>query len=697
MDHLIFTDHIQDTLSNMTKKTNILLAEWETPFGMPPFDRIKPEDFIPALKVAISNARKEIEDISNQESKPDFKNTIIGLENTGKRLSLISSTLFNINSAETNTRIQAAVQEASILLTEYSNDITLNQPLFARIKEVYYSGIKDKLNNEEKILLEDKFRDFKKGGAELEGERRARFREVTAELSVLTVQFEENLLSETNQFTLHITNIDDLAGLPETLIEAAAEEAVSRNKEGWVYTLHYPSYVPFMQYSQKRELREIMYKAYASRCYRNNSRSNRDIVKKIVNLRLELAGLLGYGSYADFILEDRMAKSRDRVNSFLSELYKASRPFAEKDYKLISAYANKLGHTGTIKRWDWPYYAERLKKETFSIDDEVLRPYFSLENVEKAVFDLAGTLYGITFTKIDNAPKYHPDIKTFEVCNDKGQHRSILMVDYHPRAGKSGGAWMTAYREQYHTDKNNIRPLVSIVMNFSKATKSKPSLLSHNELTTLLHEFGHALHGMLSDCSYESLSGTSVKRDFVELPSQIMENWAYEKEWLDRWARHYKTGEKIPAELIDKIKSSLIFNEGYACNRQLGFAMLDMAWHSISEKFTGEIDSFEKAAIKKTELFAPVPGTNQSCAFGHLFSGGYAAGYYGYKWAEVLDADAYRLFKQNGIFDRDTAERFRLNILEKGGSDNPAKLYSEFRGSEPKIDALLERSGFTNL
>lgn len=677
----------------MNKKINILLDHWETPNGIPPFDKIEPGDFVPAILEEKKETWKEIQNIISSESKPTFENTIVALEESGKRLNVISATLFNLNSSETNSKIQEAVQESSRILTEFANDITLDKKLFARVKEVYDSGIRDNLNNEAKILLEEKFRSFKKGGAELKGTERDRFRKITEELSVLSVKFEENLLSETNSFDLHLKSEDELAGLPDSLIEAASEEASLRGKEGWVFTLHYPSYVPFMQNSEKRELRELMYRAYSSRCFKKNKSSNIDIVKRIVNLRLELARLLGFDSYADYVLEDRMAGSVEKVESFLSELFIASRPFALKDYKTITKYAHRLGHNGSVEKWDWPFFAERLKKELFSIDDEILRPYFRLEKVQDAIFDLAGNLFGLSFKPI-KAPVYHPDVLCFEVINKEGRHLSVLMVDYHPRKGKSGGAWMTSYREQYRKGRQNIRPVISIVMNFNKATRNKPSLLSHNELTTLLHEFGHALHGMLSDCTYESISGTNVKRDFVELPSQIMENWAYEKEWLDRWATHYITGEKIPVDLINKIKSSLTFNEGYACNRQLAFAFLDMAWHSIKDCFEGDIDSFEKDSVSKTELFKPVEGTNLSCAFGHLFSGGYASGYYGYKWAEVLDADAFSVFRHSGIFDRNTADRFRQNILEKGGSDDPAILYKNFRGSEPKIDALLERSGF---
>jgi peptidyl-dipeptidase Dcp len=678
----------------MSNRNNVLLEKWETPFGIPPFNKIKPEDFTPAINKAIALAKKEIDIIVADDNKPTFENTIEKLEESGKLLNLISATLFNLNSAETNPEIQTATHEASSLLTRFSNDITLNQELFSRVKDVYTSDVRSELDTEQIELLEDKFRGFKNGGAQLKGEKRKEFREITEKLSVLSVQFEENLLAETNAYVLHLKLKEDLGGLPETLIESAAEEALLRNEEGWIFTLQYPGYVPFMQYSDRRDLREKMYFEYASRCFKDNERSNKNLVREIVNLRLGLARLLEFDSYSDYVLEDRMAGSKERVNLFLDELNDASVYFARKDFDRLSEYASKLGHIGDIERWDWAYYSEKLKKDLYSFDDELLKPYFRLAYVEKAIFDLAGDLFGLTFLERENVPSYNNDTRVFEVLSDDKKHIAVLMVDYHPRKGKNGGAWMTAYREQYASSTENIRPIVSIVMNFSKATKNTPSLLSHNELTTLLHEFGHALHGMLSNCRYESISGTNVKRDFVELPSQLMENWAYESEWLDKWAIHYKTSEKIPADLINKIKSSLVFNEGFACNRQLSFGFLDMAWHSLSEHFEGDISDYENKALAGKQLFSHLPGTNQSCAFGHLFSGGYAAAYYGYKWAEVLDADAFSVFKEKGIFNREVANSFKQNILEKGGSDNPMKLYKNFRGSEPKINAFIERSGF---
>ncbi len=678
----------------MNTDINPLLQVWETPFGLPPFNLIKEEHFIPALTEAINIAKTEINEITASSDKADFKNTIEALEHSGKQLNRIASTLFNLNSAETNTAIQEATQEASQLLTRFSNDITLDRDLFGKVLHVYKSADRDNLNEEQIILLDERYKTFRNGGAELKGAKRDRFREVSEELSMLTVKFEENVLAETNSYELCINNEDDLTGLPEGIINAASEEAEKRGKDGWVFTLHAPSYIPFMQYSRKRELRQTLLEAYTSRANHDNSNNNRSIVIKIANLRLELASLLGYNTFADYVLEDKMASSPSKVISFLEELHKAAKPFALQDLNSIKKFAREKGTTHSIERWDWAFFSEWMKKELYDIDDEVLRPYFSLDKVEKAIFGLAGKLYGLTFTELNNVPVYHPDTRAYEVCDSSDKHIAILLCDYHPRKGKSGGAWMTAYREQYLENNTDIRPIVSIVMNFSKASKDKPALLTHNELTTLLHEFGHALHGMLSLCIYESNSGTNVKRDFVELPSQIMENFAFEKEWLETWATHYKSNEKLPVQLIDKILESHTYNEGYACNRQLGFGILDMAWHSIKEALEVEVEEFEKKALGNTELLAQVKGANQSCAFGHLFSGGYAAGYYGYKWAEVLDADAFSLFKENGIFNRETAGKFRTNILEKGGSSDPMKLYKQFRGAEPTIDALLIRSGF---
>jgi peptidyl-dipeptidase Dcp len=672
---------------------NPLLGKWTTPFGTPPFDLIETTHFKPAVEEAIKSAAEEIKIITDNTDRPDFENTIASLDRAGETLGRITSVLFNLNSAETNKAIQEVTQEVSPILTRFSNDITLNEKLFERIKTVSGSKETSGLNTEQKILTERKFRNFMLGGAALKEEVRKRFRAISEELATLSLKFEENVLEETNSFELYITERRDLAGLPESLIQMAAMEADLRKKQGWVFTLHFPSYVPFMQYSENRYLREKMLKAYSSRAFRNNEFDNSQNVLKIVNLRLEIARMLGFSTFAEMISGDRMADTPEKVEKFQEELYQASKPAASRDFDHIRQFAESIGHTGTIERWDWAYFSEKLKKKLFDIDDEILKPYFSLEKVEAAILNLATTLYGITFIRNYTIPVYNPEVKTFEVYDHDNSFLSILYLDYHPRPGKNGGAWMTSYRDQKNEKGNEVRPLISIVANFTRPSETRPSLLSFNELTTLLHEFGHSLHGMLTKCTYEGLSGTNVARDFVELPSQFMENFAFEKEWLDSWATHYITGEKIPDEIISKIKESSTFNEGYACYRQLSFGFLDMAWHTIKNPVNTNISDFETSAMAKTDLFPPVKGLNMSASFGHIFGGGYAAGYYGYKWAEVLDADAFSYFKETGIFNKETAASFRKNILEKGGTEKPLDLYVSFRGKEPSIDALLIRSG----
>lgn len=673
---------------------NPLLEEWKTPFKLPPFDLISPSHFTGAVKQSVEKAKDEIRTIRSNPEPASFSNTIEALDKAGIRLDEVASLLFNLNSAETNKDLQAAAQEVSPLLSTFSDDITLDPLLFSRIREVYDKRSSLDLDEEEHMLLKLTYRNFLKGGASLEENARERFRKINQELSTLSLQFEENVLEETNAFFLHITDEDDLEGLPEGIIEAAAGEAKNSGRKGWVFTLHFPSYIPFMQYSAKRQLRELMFRAYSSRAFKKKKNDNREIVKKIISLRREKASLLAYNNYAEFVLGDRMLNTPGKVMDFLEKLHEASAEYASRDRDELSSYAAANGHEGRLERWDWAWYSEKLKKSRFDIDDETLRPYFMLPEVEKAIFKLAATLYGLSFEERKDLPRYHKDVKAFSVKDRTGKHLSVLYLDYYPRKGKSGGAWMTAYRDQYNIGGNDIRPVISLVTNFSKPSSSRPALITHNELTTFMHEFGHALHGMISACRYRSLSGTNVARDFVELPSQIMENWAYEKEWLDSWARHYKTGEKIPAGLINKIKESITFNEGYACNRQLGFAFLDMAWHTLDKNPEVAVDEFEREAMKKTELLPQVEGTNMSCSFGHLFSGGYAAGYYGYKWSEVLDADAFSLFREKGIFNRETAEAFRKNILEKGGSAEAMEMYRRFRGKEPSLSAFLKRSGF---
>jgi peptidyl-dipeptidase Dcp len=678
----------------MTKKmNNPLLQEWKTPFGTPPFNLININHFKPAVEESIKSAAEEIKMITDNYELPDFENTIASIDKAGQTLGRITSLLFNLNSAETNKPLQEVAQAVSPLLTRFSNDITLNEKLFKRIKTVFESLETSGLNTEQKILTERKFRNFILGGTALKEDERKRFRAISEELATLSLKFEENVLEETNSFELHLTDKDDLAGLPESLVEMASTEAEIRKKQGWVFTLHFPSYVPFMKYSEKRDLREKMFKAYSSRGFRGNNFDNSQNVLKIANLRLEIARMLGFKTFAEMILGDRMADTPEKVEKFLEELYRASKPAALRDFENIRSFAESQGHKDAIERYDWAYYSEKLKKKLYDIDDEILKPYFSLEKVEAAVLGLASALYGIRFILNNTIPVYHPEVKTFEVYDHDNTFLSILYIDYHLRPGKNGGAWMTSYRDQKNEKGNDVRPLISIVANFTRQSATRPSLLSFNELTTYLHEFGHALHGMLTKCTYESLSGTNVARDFVELPSQFIENFAYEKEWLDTWAIHYITGEKIPDKIISKIKKASTFNEGYACCRQLGFGFLDMAWHSIIKPVNADISGFEAEAVSKTELFPKIEGLNMSTSLGHIFGGGYAAGYYGYKWAEVLDADAFSFFRETGIFNKETAASFRKNILERGGTDKPHDLYVRFRGKEPSIDALLKRSG----
>ncbi len=678
---------------NPELKNNPLLQEWNTPFNTPPFQIIEISHYLPAVEEAVKLAEKEIKLITDNPDAPTFNNTIAALDSAGEKLGRISSVLFNLNSAETNKQLQEAAQKVSPVLTRFSNDITLNTKLFERIVKIFEKKDTAGYSTEEKILIERKYRNFMLGGAGLKEHERERFRAISEELSTLALKFDENVLEETNSWVLHLTERTELEGLPENLTETAAKEAVGREKEGWIFTLHYPSYVPFMQYSEKRLLREKMLRAYSSRAYRENEYDNRNIVLKIVNLRLEIAKMLGYRNFAEMVLGDRMADTPEKVEKFLEELYTASKPAAFRDLNTIKHFASENGQKELLERWDWAYYSEKLKKKLYDIDDEILKPYFSLEKVETAIFGLATRLYGLRFTANRNIPVYHPEVKTYEVYDNDDTFLAILYVDYHPRPGKSGGAWMTSYRDQKKEKNKDIRPLISIVANFTRPSESRPSLLSFNELTTFLHEFGHSLHGMLTKCTYESLSGTNVARDFVELPSQFMENYAYEKEWLDTFAMHYLTGEKLPEELIVKIKEAAAYNEGYACYRQLSFGFLDMAWHSLENNTDNDIADFENKVMAKTELFPHVDGLNMSAAFGHIFGGGYAAGYYGYKWAEVLDADAFQYFKETGIFNNKTAESFRKNILEKGGTEEPASLYKNFRGRDPSIDALLKRSG----
>lgn len=697
MKSTLYTTALILMLASCENKTtkNPLLGDFATPYQTPPFDKIKLNDYEPAFDEAIAEAKKDIQQIVENEAAPDFENTIVALDRAGETLNTVSSIFFNLNSACTNEEMQQIAQKVSPKLTEYGNSVSMNPQLFQRVKQVYDIRHTLTLTPEQETLLEDTYKSFIRGGANLEEEAKERFREISMELSKLGLKFDENTLAETNGFTLHLTEASDLSGLPEGTIEMAAMNAKEKGLEGWLFTLHAPSYIPFMKYADKRELREKMYRAYSSRGNRGNEYDNNEVIRKMVNLRLEKAQLLGYPTYAEYVLTERMAQTPEAINVFLKELLDASHPYALAEKREVEEYARRNGFTGELQRWDWAYYSNKLKQEKYALDDEMLKPYFKLENVQKGVFGLANRLYGLSFKEVNNIPKYHEDVKTFEVHDSNGEFLAILYTDFFPRESKGGGAWMTEFRGQHKAEGKDVRPLVSIVMNFTKPTASKPSLLTFDEVTTFLHEFGHSLHGMLSQCTYNSTGGTNVYRDFVELPSQIMENWALEKEWLDTWAVHYQTGEKIPQEYIDKIHEAANFQSGYQSDRQISFGMVDMAWHSLTSPFEGTVQEFENQAMAPTEAFPAVDSSSFSTAFGHIFGGGYAAGYYSYKWAEVLDADAFSVFKQNGIFDQTTANAFRQNILERGGSEHPMTLYKRFRGQEPKIDALLERSGLT--
>jgi len=672
---------------------NPLLSKFDTPYQTPPFDKIKHEHYMPALDSAISVARHEIDAIVNNTEEPTFENTIEALDHSGKLLADVSNILFNLNEAETDSVLQQIVIEASPKLTDFSNDINLNPELFKRVKAVWEKRDSLKLTPEQMMLVDKTYKGFVRNGANLSEADKEKYRAISRELSELTVKFNQNVLAETNSYKLHITNEADLAGLPQSLIDAAAYTAKQKGLEGWVITLDYPMYGPFMKYADNRELRKQLYMAYGNRCFKGNEYDNQKIAQRIANLRLELANLLGYPNFATFVLENRMAETPERVNQFLDQLVAASLPAAREEVKEVEEFARQQGFKGKLERWDWSYYSEKLKNAKYSYNEEELKPYFQLEKVIDGVFLLANKLYGLTFLPNGKIPVYHPDVKAYEVYDGSGRFMSVLYLYFFPREGKSGGAWMTSFRSQYRENGKDIRPIVSIVTNFTKPTDKQPSLLTFYEFSTFLHEFGHALHGMLTDCNYSSLSGTSVYRDFVELPSQIMENFAVEKEYLDLFAVHYQTGEKIPQELVQKIIDSRNFQAGYFSLRQLGFGILDMAWHTITKPVTEDVDSFEKKILNPLDVLPPVKGTNMSVTFGHIFEGGYAAGYYGYKWAEVLDADAFELFKEKGIFNREVAQSFRENILSRGGSEHPMTLYKRFRGQEPTIDALLKRSG----
>ena len=680
----------------MTETQNPFFENIHTPHDTVPFDRIAVEHYAPAIRRGIECQNEEIDTIVNNLEPANFHNTILALEKSGQLLHRVEVVFDNLLNAETNDAMQELAKELMPLLSEHANNITLNERLFERVKTAYEQRNDEPLTAEQRKLTEDTYEGFVRSGANLQGADKEKYRELSRQLSLLTLQFSENNLKETNDYQLVLTDEAQLKGLPQSAIDAAAETAREKQQEGWVFTLHAPSYVPFLTYAADRDLRKEIYMAYNTKCTHANACNNLDIVKQLVNTRLALAQLLGYKDYATYKLERRMAQNSANVYHLLDQLLEAYKPTAQKEYAEVQALAREeQGADFTLMPWDWGYYSQKLKDRKFNLNDEMLRPYFELENVKKGVFGLATRLYGITFQKNPDIPVYHKDVEAFDVFDKDGSFLAVLYTDFHPREGKRSGAWMTSYKEQWIDEKTgeNSRPHVSLVMNFTKPTQDKPALLTFGEVETFLHEFGHSLHGMFANTTYASLSGTNVYWDFVELPSQFMENFAVEKEFLHTFARHYQTGELIPDELVQRIVDSRNFNAAYACLRQVSFGLLDMAWYTRTTPFEGNVMAYEKQAWARAQILPSVEGTCMSTQFSHIFAGGYSAGYYSYKWAEVLDADAFSLFKKQGIFDQKTAFSFRENILSRGGTEHPMTLYKRFRGQEPTIDALLIRNG----
>ncbi len=673
----------------MSQTDNPLLK----PFDLAPFSKVKNKHFLPAFIQLIAEARTEIEAIANNSETPTFENTIEAMEFSGNQLDRVSSLFFNLNSAETNDEIQQIAQEVSPLLTEFGNDVTLNPALFKRVKAVYETKDSLELSPEQITLLDNSYKGFSRNGANLNDSDKEKLREIDNKLSKIKLTYGENILAETNGYELYLQNEEDLAGLPDGTKEAAAQAAKAKGEEGWLFTLHYPSYGPFMKYADNRELRQKLSVAYGLRGFQENEYNNENNVLEIANLRHQRANLLGYDTHANFVLEERMAMSPTKVNSFLNEMLEKAKPFAQKEFDTLAEFAKELDGIEELQKWDSSYYAEKLRKKLFNLDDEKLKPYFKLENVIEGAFAVANKLFGLTFSKVTDIDKYHSEVETYEVYDAKNELVSIFYGDYFPRPGKRNGAWMTSFKSQQINNDKNERPHISNVCNFTKPTATKPSLLTFDEVTTLFHEFGHGLHGMLANTTYPSLSGTSVFWDFVELPSQVLENWCYEKECLDLFAKHYETGETIPMEYVEKIKESSTFMEGLATLRQVSFGLLDMSWHGQNPEGIKDVKFHERKTFDKTAFTPDVAENCMSVAFSHIFNGGYSSGYYSYKWAEVLDADAFAFFKEKGIFDRETGMSFATSILSKGGTEHPMKLYKRFRGQEPNPDALLERAG----
>ena len=675
---------------------NLLDTRFETPYNTAPFSQLDVDAFLPAFKKAIESAKAEINLIVKNKALPSFENTIEALEYTGEQLDRISSIFFNLNAAETNASIQSIAQDVSPLLTEFANDVALNTVLFERVKAVYNAKESLTLTEEQKTLLDKKYKGFSRNGANLDSDQKEKLRDIDKQQSKLQLTFGENILAETNRYELLITEYSDLEGLPEGAIEAAKQLAEEKDKKGWLITLDYPSYIPFMTYAKNRALRQQLALAFGQKGFQNDALDNQEIVLKITKLRYNRAQLLGYDTHAHFVLEERMAKTPGNVQNFLEDLLSKALPAAKKEFQVLEDFAKKLDGIDRLEKWDSAFYSEKLKQQLFNFDDEQLKPYFKLENVIEGAFEVAQKLFRLQFTQIDNIDTYHKDVLTYKVGDSKQDLVAIFYADFFPRAGKRNGAWMTSYKSQFVKNEINERPHVSIVCNFTKPTSTRPSLLTFNEVTTLFHEFGHALHGMLADTIYPSLSGTSVAWDFVELPSQIMENWCYEKEALALFAKHYETDAAIPMDLIDKIRAASTFQQGMQTLRQLSFGLLDMSWHGVDPSEIMDVKHHESAAFKETQLFPNVSKNCMSTAFAHIFQGGYSSGYYSYKWAEVLDADAFEYFKETGLFDPQVADAFKTHVLSKGGTQDPLELYVKFRGQKPKVEPLLRRSGLLN-
>jgi len=681
---------------NMLQAQNPFFEKYNTPHHTFPFDKVKTEHYEPAIREGIKIHLDEIKAITDNTKAPTFENTVAAYERSGEFLNRVTAVFNNMLSAETNSDLQNLAKTIMPLLSEHSNDVSLNEKLFSRIKKVYEHQNQEALTTEQKTLLDKIYKNFVRNGANLSNEQKEIYRELSKQLSLLELEFSENSLKETNEYKLVITDFKQLAGLPESIINSAEEIAKEKGIKGWVITLQAPSYGPFMMYAENRDLRRELYMAYNTKCTHDNQSSNLEIVKKIANAQMQIAQLLGYQNFAEYNLEERMAQNSGNVYKLLRQLLDAYKPAAQKEYLEVQKIAQEReGEHFQLMPWDWGYYSQKLKDKKFNIDDEMLRPYFELDKVKEGVFGLATRLYGITFKINPKISVYHKDVEAYDVFDKDGKFLAVLYTDFHPRAGKRSGAWMTEYKGQWidPATGENSRPHVSIVMNFTKPTKDKPALLTFDEVETFLHEFGHSLHGMFANSTYESLSGTNVYWDFVELPSQFMENFATEKEFLHTFARHYQTNEEIPDELIQRIKDSSNFNAAYACMRQVSFGLLDMAWYTREVPFEGDVKEYEKQAWADAQILPVIPETCMSTQFSHIFSGGYSAGYYSYKWAEVLDADAFSLFKEKGIFNPEVAASFRENILSKGGSEHPMILYKRFRGQEPTIDALLIRNG----